>query len=100
MEIALVGNPNTGKTTLFNALTGARQRVGNWEGVTVERKTGKLYLSNQKATLVDLPGIYSLTVASETQSIDERIACEYLLSSQADCIVNVIDASQLERGLY
>ncbi len=98
--VALAGNPNCGKTALFNALTGARQRVGNWSGVTVERKSGKLQYEQQLIEVVDLPGIYSLTVASEIGSIDERIACEYLLSSSADVVVNVLDASNLERNLY
>lgn len=100
MEIALVGNPNCGKTTLFNLLTGANQRVGNWAGVTVECKVGKCHIGQHETRVVDLPGIYSLTVASATQSIDERVACDYVLSTKADCIINVIDASQLERSLY
>lgn len=100
MEIALVGNPNCGKTTLFNLLTGSNQRVGNWAGVTVECKSGLLTLGATTATVVDLPGIYTLTVASQSQSIDERVACEYILATPPDCIVNIVDASQLERSLY
>jgi len=96
-QIGLVGNPNSGKTTVFNALTGARQRIGNWPGVTVEKKEGELRLPDgREVTLVDLPGIYSLSAASE----DERVSLEYVLSGAADLIVNVIDATNLERNLY
>lgn len=100
LSIALVGNPNCGKTTLFNALTGAKQRVGNWPGVTVERKSG--YFTERQTTVevVDLPGVYSLTLASLTAAIDERIACEFILQKQANIIVNIVDASNLERHLY
>ncbi len=99
ITISLVGNPNCGKTTLFNALTGSRQRVGNWPGVTVERKSGFFKHQNTTIEVVDLPGTYSLTTVSEA-SIDERIACEYILNRRADVIVNIIDASNLERHLY
>ena len=100
VEIGIIGNPNSGKTTLFNALTGARQRVGNWPGVTVEQKVGKFSFKHQEIKLVDLPGTYSLVVASDELSLDERIACDYIASGQAKLIVNVIDASNLERNLY
>jgi ferrous iron transport protein B len=98
--IGLVGNPNCGKTTLFNALTGARQRVGNWPGVTVERKSGIFKQDGATVEVVDLPGTYSLVMASENSSVDERIACEYILQGDADLIVNILDASNLERHLY
>lgn len=98
--IGLVGNPNSGKTTVFNALTGARQRVGNWPGVTVERKTGSFKYQDTTIEVVDLPGTYSLTIVNESSSIDERIACEYILNREADLIVNILDASNLERNLY
>ncbi|MBI5782086.1 MAG: Fe(2+) transporter permease subunit FeoB [Rhodocyclales bacterium] len=98
--IALVGNPNCGKTTLFNALTGAKQRVGNWPGVTVEKKTGEYRFEDDKVEVVDLPGTYSLDVVSEDISLDERIARDYVLSGEADLVVNVIDAANLERNLY
>lgn len=98
--IALAGNPNCGKTALFNALTGRRQKVGNWPGVTVERKSGKMCYQRQTFHVVDLPGAYSLSVVSAEGSIDERIACDYLQSGQADLIVNIVDASNLERNLY
>jgi ferrous iron transport protein B len=100
LRVALVGNPNCGKTTVFNALTGSRQRVGNWPGVTVERKSGFFTEKNSEVEVVDLPGAYSLTVVSDSASIDERIARDFILSRQADVIVNILDASNLERHLY
>lgn len=100
ITIGLIGNPNCGKTTLFNALTGAQQRVGNWPGVTVDRKSGSFKTQGYQVEIVDLPGIYSLSVASEEGAIDERIATEYMLSNEANLIVNVIDANNLERNLY
>ncbi|MCG8316176.1 MAG: Fe(2+) transporter permease subunit FeoB [Pseudomonadales bacterium] len=98
--IGLVGNPNCGKTTLFNALTGARQRVGNWPGVTVEKKSGEFQHAEHRFQLVDLPGTYSLHVSHDDSSIDEQIAQNYILSGEADLIVNIVDASSLERNLY
>lgn len=95
-RIALVGNPNCGKTTLFNALTGARQQVGNWPGVTVDKKTGAYTQEGQTVEVVDLPGIYSLNASS----VDEQVARDYLLSHEANLIINIIDASNLERNLY
>ena len=100
LTIGLIGNPNSGKTTLFNQLTGSRQRVGNWAGVTVERKEGQFATEDHKITLVDLPGTYSLTTISEQTSLDEQIACHYILSGDADLMINVVDASNLERNLY
>jgi ferrous iron transport protein B len=94
--IGIVGNPNCGKTTLFNALTGAKQRVGNWPGVTVERKSGEYIQERKRIEVVDLPGIYSLSAAS----LDEAVARNYLLSGEADLIVNIVDASNLERNFY
>jgi len=94
--IALAGNPNSGKTTVFNALTGARQKVGNWPGVTVERKEGKAKPGDREVTVVDLPGIYSLTA----KSIDERIARDFLLKERPSLVAVVLDASNLERNLY
>lgn len=98
LSVALVGNPNCGKTTLFNALTGARQRIGNWPGVTVEQKSGYFNQCQHTVEVIDLPGVYSLALAPE--AVDERIACEFILSHQADVIVNIVDASHLERNLY
>ncbi|AKJ40883.1 Fe(2+) transporter permease subunit FeoB [Pragia fontium] len=100
LTIGLIGNPNSGKTTLFNQLTGSRQRVGNWAGVTVERKEGHFKTDGHQVTLVDLPGTYSLTTISEQSSLDEQIACHYILSGEADLLLNVVDSSNLERSLY
>lgn len=100
LTIAMVGNPNCGKTTLFNALTGARQRVGNWPGVTVERKSGFFLTAGSTIEVIDLPGVYSLTLPSVTSAIDERIACDFILSHTADIVINIVDASNLERHLY
>lgn len=94
--IGVVGNPNCGKTTLFNVLTGSKQRVGNWPGVTVERKVGEYNHEGKKIRMVDLPGIYSLSAAS----LDEEVARDYILSGEADLVVNIVDASNLERNLY
>ena len=96
-KIALVGNPNCGKTTIFNVLTGANQKVGNWPGVSVEKKFGFFDLDGNSAELVDLPGIYSLE--QEYRGVDENIAFDYLSEGNIDLIVNVIDATNLERGL-
>ncbi len=98
--LALVGNPNAGKTTLFNRLTGAQQRVGNWPGVTVERKTGECRIADTTLTLVDLPGTYSLQRSSDDESLDQLIAQRYLSSGEAQLAVNIVDASSIERGLY
>ena len=100
LTLGLIGNPNSGKTTLFNQLTGARQRVGNWAGVTVERKEGSFTTTDHQITLVDLPGTYSLTTISSQTSLDEQIACHAILSGDADMLINVVDASNLERNLY
>ena len=94
--IALAGNPNVGKTTLFNALTGARQTVGNWPGVTVEHKSGYYTHRSQKVEVIDLPGIYSLNGGSP----DEEVARDFILTQKPDLVVNIVDASNLERNLY
>ena len=118
LHIVTVGNPNSGKTSLFNALTGSRQQVGNWSGVTVDKKEGQLdwagngplfdesHLDDphpdeqpRVARLIDLPGIYSLDV-NDAHSVDEQIAFRYITEQQPDLIINVIDATTLERGLY
>jgi ferrous iron transport protein B len=96
-KIALFGSPNCGKTTLFNLLTGARQKVGNWPGVTVERKSGFRKLGAVEAEFIDLPGVYSLD--QEYQGVDEKIARDFLDTGEADLLINVIDASNLERSL-
>ncbi len=96
LTIALAGNPNCGKTTIFNNLTGARQKVGNWPGVTVEKKEGVLKYKNQSLKIVDLPGTYSLTPFS----IEEITARDFILNENPDIVVNIIDASNLERSLF
>lgn len=93
--IAVAGNPNSGKTTLFNALTGSNQYVGNWPGVTVEKKEGVL-TGHPDVVLVDLPGIYSLS----TNSLEEELARDYLLTANPDAIINIVDGTSLERSLY
>lgn len=100
LTVALAGNPNSGKTTLFNALTGARQRVGNWPGVTVERKSGEYRYRDTGVEVVDLPGTYSLDMTAGGGSGDERIARDYILSGEPDLVVNVVDGAHLERNLY
>jgi ferrous iron transport protein B len=95
VRIALAGNPNSGKTTLFNALTGSNQFVGNWPGVTVEKKEGKLK-QNDEVSIIDLPGIYSLS----PYTLEEVIARNYLIEERPDAILNIIDSTNLERNLY
>ena len=95
MRIALAGNPNCGKTTMFNALTGSNQSVGNWPGVTVEKKTG-LLKSNKNIQIIDLPGIYSLS----PYSLDELAARDFLINERPDAVINLLDATNLERSLY
>ncbi len=94
--IALVGNPNSGKTTLFNAITGSNQHVGNWPGVTVEKKEGFFTYKDEKYTLVDLPGSYTLGAFSE----DEIVARDFVLKGNPDVVINVIDATNIKRNLY
>ena len=96
ITIALAGNPNAGKTTIFNHLTGARQKVGNWSGVTVEKKEGSLEYGGARIKVVDLPGIYSLTA----YSVEEIVARDFILEERPDVVVDILDASNLERNLY
>ena len=95
LKIALAGNPNCGKTTLFNALTGSNQFVGNWPGVTVEKKEGKLKF-DKEVTIMDLPGIYSLS----PYTLEEVVARTYLINERPDAILNIVDGTNLERNLY
>ena len=94
--IALAGNPNCGKTTLFNLLTGAHQHVGNWPSVTVERRSGTMTMGRRKISVVDLPGVYSLMGGGGE---DQRVARDFLLDSDIELIVNIVDASNLERHM-
>jgi ferrous iron transport protein B len=96
LNIALAGNPNCGKSALFNVFTGIRQKTGNWPGVTVDRKEGRFELDGRDVAAIDLPGIYSL----DASSLDEEVTRDYLLSREADLVVNVVDAANLERNLY
>ena len=96
ITVGFIGNPNCGKTTLFNAFTGANLKVGNWPGVTVEKKEGKTTYQGQEFRLIDLPGTYSLT----SYTMEETVARECIMSGEVDVIVNVVDASCLERNLY
>ena len=95
IKIALAGNPNCGKTTLFNALTGSNQFVGNWPGVTVEKKEGKLK-GHKDVIIMDLPGIYSLS----PYTLEEVVARNYLIKQRTDAIINIVDVTNIERNLY
>ncbi len=96
LTIALAGNPNAGKTTIFNALTGLRQHTGNWPGKTVEKKEGEIEHDGRTINIVDLPGTYSLTAYSP----EEIIARDYIIEEHPDVVINVVDATNLERNLY
>ncbi|MEG2420534.1 MAG: FeoB small GTPase domain-containing protein, partial [Oscillospiraceae bacterium] len=96
MKLALVGNPNCGKTTLFNSLTGSNQYVGNWPGVTVEKKEGRAHVDGRAVTVVDLPGIYSLSPYSQ----EEIVARDFIVGEKPDAIINIVDATNIERNLY
>lgn len=100
IRVALTGNPNSGKTTLFNSLTGARQKVGNWPGVTIEKKHGYFQYEQQTVEIIDLPGTYNLSILHKQISLDEKIAIEFLLSEKVDIVLNIIDATNLERNLF
>jgi len=96
-KIALIGNPNCGKTTLFNVLTGSRQKVGNWPGVTIERKTGSFVYQGRRCEIIDLPGIYSLE--QDYLGLDEQIARDFLTEGDFDVVINIIDAGNIQRNL-
>jgi len=94
MKIALVGNQNSGKTTLFNVLTGMNAKIGNWPGVTIEKKTG--IIKNTKHEITDLPGIYSLS----PYSVEEEVSRKFIFDEKPDVIINIVDSTSLERSLY
>ena len=94
--MALAGNPNAGKTSMFNALTGGRAHVGNYPGVTVEQRQGRTTHAGHEIKVVDLPGAYSLTA----YSLEERVARDYLINERPDVLVHVVDAANLDRNLY
>jgi len=96
ITVALAGNPNSGKTTVFNNLTGSHQHVGNWPGVTVEKKEGSCSYQGYNVRVVDLPGVYSLTAYSP----DEVVARNFIVEEKPDAVVDIVDASNLERNLY
>ncbi len=96
LTVALAGNPNAGKTTIFNSLTGLHQHTGNWPGKTVEKKEGEIEYEGLKINIVDLPGTYSLTAYSP----EEIIARDYIIEERPDVVINVVDATNLERNLY
>lgn len=96
MKLVLAGNPNCGKTSLFNALTGSKQHVGNWPGVTVEKKEGEIEINGRQHMLVDLPGIYTL----DADTIEQRVTRDYIFKEKPDLIINIIDATNLRRNLY
>ncbi|MCY4143632.1 MAG: 50S ribosome-binding GTPase, partial [Gammaproteobacteria bacterium] len=98
--LALVGNPNSGKSTLFNALTKSHQRIGNWPGVTVERTSGWFNYQNRRIEVIDLPGLYDLEPPDAESGLDERIVRDFIQQHQADVFVNVVDATSLDRGLF
>ncbi len=100
LKVALIGNPNCGKTTIINALTNSKLRVGNWPGVTVEKKSGFFNTAASTVEVIDLPGTYSLTSVGDARSLDEHIACDFITTEHVDVLVNVLDASSLERNLY
>ena len=96
LSVALTGNPNTGKSTIFNELTGARQKIGNWPGVTVDKKVGYVNYKGRTISVVDLPGTYSINAHSQ----EEVIVSDYFKENKPDIVLNIVDASNLERNLF
>ncbi|MDX9798306.1 MAG: FeoB small GTPase domain-containing protein [Bacteroidales bacterium] len=96
IKVALIGNPNVGKSVIFNNLTGLKQHVGNWPGVTVEKKLGSFEYSNKKIEVIDLPGTYSLT----SRTLDEKIARDFIIDEKPDIVLDIVDAANIERNLY
>ena len=95
-KFALVGNPNCGKTTLFNSLTGSTAHVGNWPGVTVDKKEGVYKKASEPVQIIDLPGIYSLSPYTD----EEVVSRNFILDQKPDCVINIVDATNLDRNLY
>lgn len=96
LAVALTGNPNTGKSTIFNELTGARQKIGNWPGVTVDKKVGYVNHKERAISIVDLPGTYSVSARSP----EEKIVIDYLMHNKLDLVMDVVDSSNIERNLF
>ena len=96
LSVALTGNPNTGKSTIFNELTGARQKIGNWPGVTVDKKVGVIDYKGRKISVVDLPGTYSMNARSQ----EEKVVSDYFKENKPDIVVNIVDASNMARNLF
>ncbi len=96
LAVALTGNPNTGKSTIFNELTGARQKIGNWPGVTVDKKVGYTRYKDRAISIVDLPGTYSVNARSP----EEKIVIDYLMNNKLDLVMDVVDSSNIERNLF
>ena len=96
LSVALTGNPNTGKSTIFNELTGARQKIGNWPGVTVDKKVGIVEYNGRKISVIDLPGTYSINARSQ----EEKVVSDYFKENKPDIVVNIIDASNIARNLF
>ncbi|MBP9722994.1 MAG: ferrous iron transport protein B [Gammaproteobacteria bacterium] len=100
VQTALIGNPNCGKTTIFNNLTNTNQKVGNWPGVTVEKKSGQYHYKNQEITVTDLPGLYSISPAPQNNSLDQEITNNFVINNPCDLYINILDAGNLKRNLY
>ena len=96
LSVALTGNPNTGKSTIFNELTGARQKIGNWPGVTVDKKVGVIEHNGRKISVIDLPGTYSINARSQ----EEKVVSDYFKENKPDIVVNIIDAANIARNLF
>ena len=96
LSVALTGNPNTGKSTIFNELTGARQKIGNWPGVTVDKKVGMIEHNGRKISVIDLPGTYSINARSQ----EEQVVSDYFKENRPDIVVNIIDAANISRNLF
>jgi len=99
ISLGIIGNPNSGKSTIFNQLTGLGQKTGNWSGVTVEKRVGEFKFKNHKIQLIDLPGLYSLGIGGKT-SLDQDITINYIKEGDFDYLINVVDSANFKRNLY